>query len=258
MLMKNLFLFLLLLNLVSCIDTKKVVYFNDIGNKAVIQSLAGIESVISPNDMLSINVSSRDLQATAIFNAPNLPMTPSGAPATSMAQASGYLVSSEGTINFPLLGVLKISGKTKSQVENEIASKLIESKLLFDPIVNVRYLNYRVTILGEVARPGVVQIPSEQVNILEAIGLAGDLTIYGKRNNILLIRQVGPQKILERLDLSSTKLFESPFFYLKSNDIIYVEPEKAKVASGTRGQQLLPYIISGVSILALVLTNIFR
>ena len=249
---------LLLVLLASCIDTRKAVYFNDVAERAAVSSLAGLEPVIRANDLLSIQVSSKDLASTAIFNAPNAPVSTNGAPITGLQQAAGYLVDQQGSINFPMLGQVPAAGKTKKTLEQEIGKALVDKQLLFDPIVNIRYLNYRVTVLGEVARPGVVQVPSEQISILEAIGLAGDLTVYGKRENVLLIRQEGGQKRMERINLNSSQLLSSPYYYLQSNDVIYVEPEKAKVATGTRGQQLLPYIISGVSIVALVLTAIIR
>ena len=249
---------LLLVLLASCIDTRKAVYFNDVAERGVVSSLAGLEPVIRANDLLSIQVSSKDLASTAIFNAPNAPVSANGAPITGLQQAAGYLVDQQGSINFPMLGQVSAAGKSKKTLEQEIGKALVDKQLLFDPIVNIRYLNYRVTVLGEVARPGVVQVPSEQISILEAIGLAGDLTVYGKRENVLLIRQEGGQKRMERINLNSSQLLSSPYYYLQSNDVIYVEPEKAKVATGTRGQQLLPYIISGVSIVALVLTAIIR
>ena len=120
---------------------------------------------------------------------------------------------------------------------------------MIDPIVNIRFLNYRVTVLGEVKNPTVVSVPSEKVSLLEAIGLAGDLTIYAQRDNVLVIREEGEQKIVKRLDLSSNDLFTSPFYYLKTNDIIYVQPNKAKVASAGRAQQWLPIILSAAVIL---------
>jgi polysaccharide export outer membrane protein len=129
---------------------------------------------------------------------------------------------------------------------------------LFDPIVTARFLNFRVTVLGEVTRPGVVNVPSEQISILEAIGQAGDLTIYGLRNNVILIRQEGPDKLVKRLDLNSSQLLQSPYFFLKSNDVIYVEPGKEKIASINRTQQLLPVFLSGVSLIIIILTNVFK
>ncbi len=122
------------------------------------------------------------------------------------------------------MGILPAAGLTQKQLENNITQQFIDKKLLFDPIVSSRFLNFRVTVLGEVNRPGVITVPSEQISILEAIGQAGDLTIYGLRNNVMLIRQQGRDKIIKRLDLNSSKLLQSPYYFLKSNDVVYVEP----------------------------------
>lgn len=251
-------LFCALLVFTSCVNTKGVTYFNDVAETASIASPGGLEPVIQPNDLLSINVSSLDPQATAVFNMPNLPTSPNGQVATNMTQAAGYLVNQDGAIRFPMLGELKAVGKTKKQLEEEITKQLSDKKLLFEPIVNIRYLNFRVTVLGEVARPGVIQVPSEQISILEAIGAAGDLTIYGKRENVILIRQEGESKNVQRLNLNSSEVLKSPYFFLKSNDVVYVEPGKAKAATGSRGQQLLPSILSGISIAVVIITALIR
>ncbi|SHF72941.1 polysaccharide biosynthesis/export family protein [Flavisolibacter ginsengisoli] len=248
------------LALTSCVNTKKATYFNDIADTAMIAATNIPEPVINPNDLLSISVSSLDPQSTAIFNTPNLPVSPNaGGANNTLQQAVGYLVNREGIVKFPILGNIKAAGLTKKELENTITSQLTDKKLLFDPIVNVRFLNYRVTVLGEVARPGVINVPSEQISILEAIGQAGDLTIYGKRENVALIRQEeNGNRTVHRLDLNSSKVLSSPYFFLKSNDVVYVEPGKARAATASRGQQLLPSILSGVSILVVIITSIIK
>jgi polysaccharide biosynthesis/export protein len=244
----------------SCVNTRKATYFNDIADTAMIAATNIPEPVINPNDLLSISVSSLDPQSTAIFNTPNLPASPSaGGNNNTLQQAVGYLVNREGIVKFPILGNIKAAGLTKKELENTITQQLTDKKLLFDPIVNVRFLNYRVTVLGEVARPGVINVPSEQISILEAIGQAGDLTIYGRRENIALIRQEeNGTRTVHRLDLNSSQILRSPYFFLQSNDVVYVEPGKAKAATASRGQQLLPSILSGVSILVVIITSIIK
>ncbi len=212
----------------SCVNTQKVTYFNDVKDSARLVSAATLEPVIQKKDILSITVSSLSNEATVIFNTPNLPITPSAGANPNAPQTAGYLVADDGTIKFPILGNIKAAGLTQKQLENTITQQLIEKKLLFDPIVSSRFLNFRVTVLGEVNHPGVITVPSEQISILEAIGQAGDLTIYGLRNNVMLIRQQGPDKIIKRLDLNSSKLLQSPYFFLKSNDVVYVEPGDSK------------------------------
>jgi len=241
----------------SCINTKKVAYFNDVQDSTRIASKAGLEPTIQKKDILSISVSSLSTEATIIFNMPNLPASPI-ASTNNTSQTAGYLVSQEGTIKFPILGDVPAAGLTQKQLENNITQLLIEKKLLFDPIVTARFLNFRVTVLGEVTRPGVVYVPSEQISILEAIGQAGDLTIYGLRDNVILIRQEGGEKLVKRLNLNSSQILKSPYFFLKSNDVIYVEPGKAKVASRSLTQQNLPVILSALSLIIILLTNVFK
>ena len=126
---------------------------------------------------------------------------------------------------------------------------------LVTSIVTARFLNFRVTVLGEVARPTTLNIANERISILEALGLAGDLTIYAKRNNVLLIREAGDKKIVKRLDLSSSDILTSPYYYLKTNDVVYVEPRKEKIDATSRTQQLLPIILSAASLIAVVVLH---
>jgi polysaccharide export outer membrane protein len=242
----------------ACVNTQKVAYFNDVKDSTLIAAKAGLEPVIQKKDILSIAVSSLDPKATVLFNMPNLPVTLSGATSNNMPQTAGYLVSQEGTIKFPVLGDIPAAGLTQKQLENNITQLLSDKKLLFDPIVTARFLNFRVTVLGEVARPGIVYVPSEQISILEAIGDAGDLTIYGLRDNVILIRQEGGNKLVKRLNLNSSKILQSPYFYLKSNDVLYVEPGKAKVNSTSVTQQQLPIILSSLSLIIILLVNVFK
>ncbi|RYY98532.1 MAG: polysaccharide export protein, partial [Chitinophagaceae bacterium] len=139
-----------------------------------------------------------------------------------------------------------------------LRNQLVEKKLLLDPVVAVRFLNFRVTVLGEVAHPMVVPVPNEKISLLEAIGMAGDLTIYGRRDNILLIREEGGQKTMRRINLNSKDLFSSPYYYLRNGDIVYAEPNKAKIASTTNSRQLLPIILSGLSFVAIIFDRVTR
>jgi polysaccharide export outer membrane protein len=247
----------LICSISSCLDTKKIAYFNDVQDSTLIASKAGLEPIIQKKDILSISVSSLSNEATAIFNTPNLTAS-AGSSGSSSTQTAGYLVSEDGFIKFPLLGNLSASGLTPKQFENNITQLLVDKKLLFDPIVTVRVLNFRVTVLGEVNRPGVVNAPSEQLSILEAIGEAGDLTIYGLRDNVILIRQQGENKLVKRLNLNSSEILKSPYFFLKSNDVLYVEPGKTKIASAAQGRQILPIILSSLSVITIILTRFIK
>jgi polysaccharide biosynthesis/export protein len=246
-------LFLLCMCIASCTNTKKVTYFNGIKEGPITSETPIPESVIQRNDILNITVSSLSADASQVFNAPG-----SGGAALNANGASGegYLVSSDGFIQFPLLGNIKAEGFTKNQLKDKIANTILEKKLLVEPIVTIRFVNFRITVLGEVKSPGVLTIPSEKVSLLEAIGLAGDMTLYSKRENVLVIREENNQKVIKRLNLNSTEIFSSPYYYLKSNDIVYVEPNKAKVATTNRSNQWLPIFFSGLSLAALLADRI--
>ena len=154
-----------------------------------------------------------------------------------------------------MIGNVKAEGLTKNQLKDKIAKTLVEKKILLDPIITIRFINFRVTVLGEVNHPTVVIVPNEKISLLEAIGLAGDMTIYAKRDNVLIIREANDQKILQRLDLNSDELFTSPYYYLQSNDIVYVEPNKNKVASVSGGMQWAPIILSAMSLVIIAATS---
>src|SRR5690349_4799991 len=241
---KNYSVLIVLLASASCVNTKKAVYFSDQKSGSfdapVIPKL-----VIANNDLLSISVSSLNPEASAVFNSPN------NAPASNTsttAAATGYLVDGDGNIQFPFLGAVKAAGLTKDELKDKLTKDLVDKKLLVDPIITIRFLNFKVTVLGEVAHPTVVTVPSERISLLEALGLAGDLTIYAKRDNVLIIRDEDGKKVTHRLDLNSTEVFNSPYYYLKSNDVVYVEPSKAKVATTSRATQWIPIVLSVLSL----------
>lgn len=225
----------------SCVNTKKVTYFQDLKDSVKIHSqdiTTDYEVQIQPDDVLGISINSINPQAAAIFNPVNnsaqLTSTPYMSGTVSGSSSSnygdiinGYLVNKQGTINFPVLGEMKVAGSTISQLRDTLMAKL--DKYLQTPIVNVRLLNYKITVLGEVTHPATYSVASERITVIDAISMAGDLTIYGKRENVLLIREVNGKRNFIRLNLDSSKLFQSPYYYLKQNDIIYVEPGKAKV-----------------------------
>lgn len=244
----------------GCINTKRVTYFNNLGEGVIPSSIVNLEPVIQKSDILSITVTSPNPEATVMFNAPNLAFSSAATNAGpgNIAPSAGYLVSQEGFIDFPGLGKVMAAGLAKQKLKEEITAMLVNSKLLIDPIVTVRYLNYRVTVLGEVARPTVVTVPNEKISILEAIGLAGDLTIFARRDNVLLIREEKGTKVVKRINLNSSEIFSSPYYYLKSNDVVYVEPNNTRVAAASRSQQLLPTVLSALSFVAIILTRVIN
>jgi len=247
-----------LLMAASCVNTRKTTYFNDIQNGVYKSSYEIPQPIIHKNDLLSIYVSSLNTEASAIYNTPGLSYTTSASANGPTVQNVGYLVNTEGNIQFPVLGTIKVEGLTTNELTDILADTLNARKLLVDPLVTVRFLNFRVTVLGEVGRPTVITVPNEKISILEAIGLAGDLTIYGKRDNVLLIREEEGKKIIHRVDLNSPATLTSAFYYLKTNDVIYVEPDKNKVASVSNFRQLLPAIIAGFSVIVVVADRLIK
>jgi polysaccharide export outer membrane protein len=235
----------------SCTSSKKITYFENATDTTFQAMLNNVESQIHPNDILNISVTSLNKAASEAFNTDFVAVGIN-------TQFAGYLVNSDGNIQMPTLGAIAAAGLTKNQLKNRITNIILEKKLLLDPIVNIRFLNFEVTVIGEVARPTVINVPNERISLLKAIGLAGDLTIYGKRDNILLIREEDGKKITRHIDINSKDFFSSPYYYLQPNDVVYVEPNKAKRATASKSQQTVPIILSSLSIVAIILTSIIK
>lgn len=251
----------------SCASSRQALYFVDQGSGVLNSANQAPRALIQSGDILSITVFSLSQQSLNVYNTPNLTDGVSSSVQNntytysgpgSVSQLGGYLVSPDGYIKFPMLGKLKVAGLSKNELEEKITTTIIERKLLLDPIITVRQVNFRVTVLGEVARPTVINVPSEKISLLEAIGMAGDLTIYAKRDNVLVIREEDNKKLTKRLNLNSTELFQSPYYYLKPNDVVYVEPNKAKTDNAARGREALPLIFSGLSFGIIVVEMITR
>lgn len=249
----------ILLLFTSCTNTRKAVYFDGQGNATLPSNINIPQTVLAPNDLLSINVTSLNPTASTVFNMPNVTYSNSiNNSGDGPIQASGYLVNGDGNIQFPMLGSVKVAGLTEAQLSERLTKEITDRKLLVDPIVTVRHLNFRVTVLGEVTRPTVINVPSEKITLLEALGFAGDITITGKRENVLIIREEAGQKQIQRVNLNTSEIFNSPYYYLRSNDIVYVEPNKAKIASSSRSNQLLPILLSGLSFAAIIVDRLTR
>ncbi len=230
----------------SCITRKDISYFQDVSDSLSIQKISrSFEAVIQPGDILSIHVTSLSQEASSFFNVVG--------ETTDQQVANTYLVNAFGEIEMPLIGNIKVSDKTTEVAKTEIKGKLV--KYLVEPTVNLRIRNFKVTVLGEVQNPGVYTIPNEKITLVEALGLAGDLTIFGKRLNVLIIREDGKERKFVKLDLRSKDFFESEYYYLHSNDIVYVEPGKGKFASADAWYKILPIVFSGLTALGLFLTR---
>ncbi len=240
----------------SCSNMKRATYFYGTSDSTYLnRETESLEPVLQQNDLLSISVSSINPEAAVMFNVSNVVATESSTLSGARTQASGYLIDQDGFIRFPVLGKIKAAGKTKKVLREEITAELQTRKLLIDPIVDVRYLNFKVSVLGEVKNPTVLTVPNEKISLLEALGLAGDITIYGNKENVALLREEDGVKKLRRIDLTGTDLFASPYYYLKSNDIIYVEPTKSKVAESSLVKQWIPVVLSAISLAIITIVN---
>ena len=250
----------------ACYDSKNITYFRDLSDTASIPPQIireSFEAHIEVDDVVEIIVNSINPQATAIFNLGNTtPVMPGpsanknllGTNPISNSTPGGYLVNKDGFIDFPILGKISVRGLTINALKDTVTVRL--EKYLQNPIVTVRLINYKITVLGEVNSPASYYLQSERVSVLDALGMAGDLTIFGKRENVLLIREENGQRNFVRLNLTSSKLFESPYFYLKQNDVVYVEPNKQKVASNdARTVRNISLVTSLITLLIIVLTT---
>lgn len=244
----------------SCVSTKTVPYFQDISvaEKSTMDSSAAFtDPVIQPDDILSVSIFTIDPMSSAVVNqaTSGQALGASSASTIGQQQISGYLVDKNGEIELAVLGKIKLVGLTTYQARDLIRTKAAE--LYKNPSVQVRFANFKITILGEVVRPAAYTLPNEKVNVLDAIGLAGDLTIYGKRDNVLLIRDNNGKKEFARFSLNSSDLFSSPYFYLKQNDVIYVEPNKARIASNNASRtQTFAILGSVLSVLIVLITRL--
>lgn len=250
----------LLLALSSCVTHKELVNFQE-ANFTLEQAediLNAIELRIQPEDLLRITVNSFDPQAAAPFNmqennTPQLLQAQGGNNSPSGLELfTGYLVDENGFIDFPVLGRIEVGNLTVEEAKRKISTQL--QSYLSDAVVNMRFLNFKVTVLGEVNQPGPVQVSNKRITLLETLGRAGDLTNYANRTNILVMREQSGKREYARLDLSKKDVFESPYFYLKQNDVVYVEPIKARTATvADPAQRFISYSSGVLSIITLII-----
>lgn len=210
---------------------------------------------IQVNDILTIVVTAADPKVTAPFNPVSTMSTNNMTQSVDMALRPTYTVDNQGEINLPMLGKVHVSGLTRVEAIEKIRNAL--SQYIKDPGVNMNFNNFRVSVLGEVARPGSFTLPTERVTVLEALSMAGDLTIRGVRENVMLIREIDGQKITHRLDLTKQATLNSPYYYLAQNDVIYVEPNKAQINNSKLGANS-NIIISIASLLITVISVLTR
>ena len=247
----------------SCSGSKQVAYFQNIDSISLAASRGLYEAKIMPKDELTITVITTNPQASAPFNLTvSNTIGSSGQLSTGQGSLQGYLVDNNGNINFPVLGTIHVGGLTKNQAEEKIRDGVKPYLAASEnPIVTVRMSSYRVTVVGEVGSPRVIPVNTEKMSIIEALAQAGDLSIYGKRNNVLLIREDATgQKQAHRLNLNDANIFNSPYYYLQQNDIIYVEPNGVKAKNSGIGSSTTIWFsfIGIVTSVASLVVNILR
>ncbi len=252
----------IVLTLASCNASKKVAYIQGAGEDDMseyMQSTPLYDAKILPKDLLTITVSATDPEAVKPFNL-TVPSLTTGTSTSSQPSLQAYLVDNNGQINFPVIGLITLSGLTKSEAEQKVTG-LLSKYLKEQPVVTVKFVNYKISVIGEVARPNTFTIVNEKVNIFEALAMAGDMTIWGKRENVKIIREdVNGNKRVIVLNLNDPSVIYSPFYYLQQNDVVYVEPNETKAKNSEIGSATSLWL-SGTSILisiATLLINVLK
>ena len=243
--------------LTSCGTVKDIAYFQNkvVNQPEAIDKHAGI--VIQPKDMLSIVVSSRTPELVAMFNLPVISYQAGSEIVSGAGQQRlmGYVVDNEGYIDFPVLGPIKVAGLTRWELSELIKNKLIKDGLLTDAVVTVEFMNFKVSVIGEVNSPGTYTLTNDKVTILQAISLARDLTIFGQRENVCVIREREGERVIYEINLCDVSMFNSPAYYLQQNDVVYVQPSQVKARQSTTDDKALrmtSIFVSGGSLLVSV------
>ena len=245
-----------ILMMVGCGSSKEVAYWQNIDSISLAASKGLYDAKIMPKDELTILVQTTDPLTSEPFNLRSTGQT------SSKNQITGYLVDNDGMINFPIVGKIHVAGLTKTECEDLIKSKIQPYLARTEnPLVSVRTSSYRITVIGEVNRPGVIPVATEKISLIEALAEAGDMTIYGKRDNVLLVREdKSGEKHKVRLNMNDANIINSPYYYLQQNDIVYVEPHKVKARNTFFGSNTsIFYSVIGITTsLASLLITILR
>lgn len=242
-----------ILMMVGCGSSKQVAYWQNIDSISLAASKGLFDAKIMPKDELTILVQTTDPLTSEPFNLRSTGQT------SSKNQITGYLVDNDGMINFPIVGKIHVAGLTKTECEDLIKSKIQPYLARTEnPLVSVRTSSYRITVIGEVNRPGVIPVATEKISLIEALAEAGDMTIYGKRDNVLLVREdKSGEKHKVRLNMNDANIINSPYYYLQQNDIVYVEPHKVKARNTFFGSNTsIFYSVIGIttSLVSLLIT----
>ena len=242
----------------SCGTQRNLTYFSNLRDST--EYRVPIQNHIVPkiqeNDLLSISVSSLSTESNRLFNNAALPTAGNSTPAELASPSNeGYLVDRSGSVNLPAIGKVKLAGLTREEATDKLTT-IIGENYVKSPVVNVRFLNFKVTVIGEVSRPSTFTVPTERINVLEALGLAGDMTGFGKRENVLIIREKDGSRSMTRLNLNNKDVLNSPYFYLQQNDIVYVEPDKTRALQVSKRSVNLPIYVSIASVIAILMTGV--
>ena len=243
----------------SCGTTEEIAYVNDATRDSAMAISDKFTNGIQANDLLNIYVESETPLATIPFNQETNKIAVSeGTVMNPGASAvSGYLVSNAGTITFPVLGEIQVLGMTHAELAAELQKRLRDQGHILDAVVTVKLMNFKVSVLGDVANPGQIMATGERLTIFEALSMVGDLTIYGQRTNVMVIREENGVRTIGELDLSSKDVFNSPYYYLHQNDVVYVEPNMKKKKTAMRDPMILTYISAGLSIVSTLSTMFY-
>ena len=241
-------------NMVSCVSSKEIILLNNLSDTSkaeLSKARTNFEAPIQKNDLLSIAIGGSNPDDLTILNSGSgsIPGSVSGG---TTSKSIGYLVEADGKIQIPFLGRIQAEGLTRLQLQDTLTQMLKDYTK--NPVVNVKFLNYEYYVLGEVNHPGQFDMEDERTTILEAIAMANDLTIFGKRNNVLVIREVNGKREFGRVNLLSKDIFKSPYYYLKTNDVVYVEPVKSKFFTRGGAPQYISIAAGAIGLILAILT----
>ncbi|WP_034919472.1 polysaccharide biosynthesis/export family protein [Gillisia sp. CAL575] len=242
------------LTITSCVSRKEITYFQGLDEIQQQATAAKNGLQISPNDLLTISVSAYNMEAAMPFNLPVVGASVGGSDAglrvSGTPQLQSFLVDSDGNIEFPQLGTVQVAGLNRQELAAKL--KIAISEYVQEPIVNVRIVNFQVSVLGEVNRPGTFSVQDEYLSLPKALGLAGDMSIYGQRDNVLVMRETNGAKTYAYLDMTDANIINSPFYYLQQNDVVYIEPNNAQKQGAGYNRNASVYISVASVLISLI------
>ncbi|MCR4659010.1 MAG: polysaccharide biosynthesis/export family protein [Bacteroidales bacterium] len=246
--------------LASCGSSNELAYVHDAQRDTAVSVSEQFLKGIQANDILYIYVESGTPESTIPFNQETnkIAMASGTVMNPGSSAVSGYLVNSEGDITFPVLGKIHVMGLTHTELAKMLETRLVTDGHITDPVVTVKLMNFRVSVLGEVVRPGQIEASGERLTIFEALAMVGDLTIYGLRENVMVVREENGMRTVGTIDLTSKDVFSSPYYYLHQNDMVYVEPNMRRKRTAAHDPVIQGYISIGLSALTTISTLVYH